>query len=95
MYAKILVPLDGTDASVAGLNEAIKITKQQNGGTLRLLHVVKIPDPILNYGRGAWRGDKELIASMCQIGKRILSNAETLARGQELMPECVMSESQR
>ena len=47
MYPKILVPLDGTEASVAGLNEAIEMAKQQRGGTLRLLHVVVLPDPML------------------------------------------------
>lgn len=93
MYAKILVPLDGTDASIAGLNEAIKVAKQQRGGTLRLLHVVTLPNPLLDYGYGAGMCRKDVIASMCQIGKRILNEAETTARKQGLTPECVMLES--
>jgi nucleotide-binding universal stress UspA family protein len=94
MYPKILVPLDGTEASVAGLNEAIEMAKQQQGGTLRLLHAVVLPDPILDYGYGTHMGRKDMIASMCQIGKHILSKAETTVRAQGLMPECVMLESE-
>lgn len=93
MYAKILVPLDGTDASIAGLNEAIEMAKQQGGGTLRLLHVVALPNPLLDYGYGAGMCRKDVIASMCQIGKRILNEAETAARDKGLTPECVMFES--
>ncbi len=39
MYEKILVPIDGSDTSTLGLQEAIKIVKCQ-GGQIRLLHVV-------------------------------------------------------
>lgn len=92
MYTKILVPLDGTDAAVAGLNEAIQMAKQQ-GGTLRLLHVVELPEPILDYDYGAGMCSKDVIAEMCEIGKRILDKAETDAREQGLMTECVMFES--
>jgi nucleotide-binding universal stress UspA family protein len=94
MYPKILVPLDGTEASIAGLNEAIEMAKQQHGGTLRLLHVVVLPDPILDYGYGTHMCRKDMIASMCQIGKHVLSKAETIVRAQGLMPECVMFESE-
>ena len=93
MYAKILVPLDGTDASIAALSEAIEMAKQQRGGTLRLLHVVTPPNPLLDYGYSAGMCRKDVIASMCHIGKRILNEAETTAREKGLMPECVMFES--
>ena len=39
MYARILVPVDGSDTSSKGLEEAIKIAKSQ-GSTLCLLHIV-------------------------------------------------------
>src|ERR1700741_4010814 len=93
MYAKILVPLDGTDASIAGLSEAIEMAKQQRGGTLRLLHVVTPPNPLLDYGYGAGMCRKDVIASMFRIGKRILNEGETTARERGLMPECVMFEA--
>lgn len=92
MYPKILVPLDGTDASFAGLNEAIKMVKKR-GGALRLLHVVELPERLLDFGYCAGSSRKEVIASMCQVGKRILNKAETTAREQGLTSDCAMFES--
>lgn len=39
MYTRILVPVDGSDAAAQGLQEAIKLAKNQNGA-IRLVHVV-------------------------------------------------------
>jgi len=39
MYKRILVPLDGSDASLRGLDEAVRLA-QSLGATLRLVHVV-------------------------------------------------------
>ena len=45
MYAKILVPVDGSPTSDAGLDEAIRIARA-SGGALRLLHVIdNLPAP--------------------------------------------------
>jgi nucleotide-binding universal stress UspA family protein len=39
MYKRILVPVDGSAASMSGLNEAMRLTKS-GAGKLRILHVV-------------------------------------------------------
>jgi len=39
MYPKILVPIDGSDTAMLGLNEAIKLAKNQHS-RIRLMHVV-------------------------------------------------------
>jgi nucleotide-binding universal stress UspA family protein len=39
MYANILVPVDGSETSMRGLQEALRLAKQI-GSKLRLLHVV-------------------------------------------------------
>lgn len=39
MYKRILVPVDGSAASLSGLDEAIRLAKS-GGGRLRVLHVV-------------------------------------------------------
>ena len=45
MYAKILVPVDGSPTSDAGLDEAIRLARA-GGGALRLLHVIdNLPVP--------------------------------------------------
>jgi len=90
MYSNILVPLDGSDASTCGLQEAIKIAKQQ-GSKLRLLHIVK--EPVLDYGYESGLRKADVIDSLCQNGKNILNTAEVEARQAGLAPECVMFES--
>lgn len=90
MYSNILVPVDGSDASSSGLNEAIKIAKE-HGSKLRLLHIVKAPT--LDYGYNSGSSRKDVIASLCQNGKNILNSAEITARQAGLPPECVMFES--
>jgi nucleotide-binding universal stress UspA family protein len=39
MYAKILVPIDGSDTALLGLNQAIELAKNQHS-KIRLMHVV-------------------------------------------------------
>lgn len=39
MYGKILVPIDGSETANQGLNEAIKLAKNQ-GARIRLVHIV-------------------------------------------------------
>jgi len=40
MYGRILVPIDGSDTSLDGLEEAIKLARQLNAG-VRLIHVIE------------------------------------------------------
>ena len=47
MYNRVLVPVDGSDTSLLGLQHAIQLAKDQKA-TLRLLHVVHD-----FFGRGA------------------------------------------
>jgi nucleotide-binding universal stress UspA family protein len=86
MYTKVLVPVDGSDASIRGLQEAIKLVKTQ-GGQLRLLHIVNefIPDA---YGVGFYTGD--LLEGLREGGQKILQQAESTARAQGLEPQVVM-----
>jgi nucleotide-binding universal stress UspA family protein len=46
MYRQLLVPVDGSEPSMLGLAEAIKIAKS-DGANLHLVHVV---DELLPYG---------------------------------------------
>jgi nucleotide-binding universal stress UspA family protein len=52
MYGKILVAVDGSPASMRGLDEAMRLAKQ-TGGRLLLVHVVNefivVDEPALNY----------------------------------------------
>lgn len=92
MYEKLLVPTDGTDASLAGLKEAVKLVTPP-GGSIRLLYVVVRPDSTLEYGNDAGPRHAATIAAMCEVGKRILGEAETVARELGLSPDCLMIEA--
>ncbi len=89
MYRKILVPVDGSDASTAGLREAIKLAKSQ-ACQIQLVHIVNefIPD----YGyAGAYAG--EFMDSLRKAGKNILDSAEALVQREGVKPECVLLEA--
>ncbi len=90
MYSKIVVPVDGSEPSALGLNEAIKIAKNQ-GSQLRLVHIVN--EFILDYTYCPGNYGENLIESLRAGGRAILKHAETTARQQGITPECVLLES--
>jgi len=90
MYGKILVPVDGSDTSMCGLNEAIKIAKTQ-GSQLRLVHVVN--EFVLDYGYSPGAYANTVIESLRAGGKTILDSAESVARQLGIKPDCVLVES--
>jgi nucleotide-binding universal stress UspA family protein len=92
MYKKILVPLDGSESSMSGLSEAIKIA-EEHCGALRLLHVVELPSPLLDYGYGRTDCRSDVLASLSHVGKNILSKAESIVRQHGLAVDCLMFES--
>lgn len=89
MYKTILVPVDGSDTSTLGLQEAIKIA-QSDGCRLCLLHVIN--DVILDYSYGAKSFGLSLIDSQREAGKAILQRAGDLVRQQSIPVESVMLE---
>ena len=90
MYGKILVPVDGSETSTAGLEEAIQIAKLV-GGKIRILHVVN--ELIIDYAFGSGLYANTVIESMRSDGQKILNQAEARARQQGLEPEAVLIES--
>lgn len=90
MYGKILVPVDGSETSIVGLEEAIQIAKLV-GGKIRILHVVN--ELIIDYAFGSGLYANTVIEAMRSDGQKILNQAEALARQKGLEPEAVMIES--
>lgn len=90
MYGKILVPVDGSEASTWGLNEAVKIAKSQ-GGQIRLVHVVNEYILDCTYSPGIYAAN--LIESLRKGGRTILDMAEAAVQRQGIKPECVLLES--
>jgi len=90
MYSKILVPVDGSDTSTAGLVEAIKIAKAQ-GSQLRLVHIVN--EFILDYTFSPGIYANNLIESLRKAGQTLLDGAQALVQRSGITPECVLIES--
>jgi len=92
MYQKILVPIDGSPTSNLGLNEAIKLAKDQSA-KLRLIHVVDEYHAMSNVDVMAYSNTDYLLESMRQGGKMIVEKAEALAKRNGVTPESVIIES--
>lgn len=73
MYERILVPVDGSATSAAGLTEAIKLATL-TGAQIRLLHVVdNMPLAMSAEGYGAMTAD--LLSLLGEAGQQILQAA--------------------
>ena len=104
-YRKILVPVDGSETSNAGLNEAIGLAKTL-GAQLRVIHVVDLT-PIINIPEGG-TDFGALENEIKRAGAKIVETALATAARQRLradsaMPktsgtlvaECIVDEARR
>ncbi|MGE5247464.1 MAG: universal stress protein [Verrucomicrobiota bacterium] len=87
MYARILVPVDGSDTSTRGLREASRLAAEQ-GAELRCLYV--IDEHLLFDAPFAYPG---LIEKMREAGETILECASAEARGERVCAEAILRES--
>ena len=75
MYTQILVPVDGSPTSNAGLDEAVKLAKRL-GGRIRLLHVVdEMPIAVSAEGFGGMSID--LLGLLRESGEQVLAQAKS------------------
>lgn len=90
LYKRILVPVDGSTTSNAGLREAVRLAKNQRA-KLRLLNVVdemivfNTPDGGINV--------EPILDALKRGGKRILRKSEKAAFAQGVRPESELWES--
>ena len=90
MYSKILVPVDGSDTSTAGLDEAIRLAKVL-GSQLCLMHIVN--EFVLDYSFAPGTFGEDFFEALRKGGKEILDAAEKVALAQGVRPTCVLMES--
>lgn len=91
MYKRILVPLDGSATSRAGLNEAIKLAKDQKA-ELCLLHVVDNRPIVQDVGADMIGIDQMIEASMSG-GKKLLARAEAAAKKHRIPAKTMLLEN--
>ncbi len=90
MYSKILVPIDGSAASTAGLSEAIRIAKSQ-GSRIRLLHIVN--DVILENGYGSGVYATDALEVLRRAGQGVVDAALASAQREGVKAESILLES--
>jgi nucleotide-binding universal stress UspA family protein len=90
-YKRILVPVDGSPTSNAGLREAIELAKAQ-GASLRLVHVAD-EHFLASMGIEFAGNIDDLMASVAAAGRKALRAAERVVRRSGLEPSSVMFET--
>jgi len=90
MYRRILVPVDGSATSLRGLDEAIRLAKDQKA-EVRLLHVVH--DFLTTGGQGAAVYMTLLRQDLRERGAKILAEAAEVARREGLEVVTKMDET--
>ena len=90
MFKRILVPIDGSEPSRAGLERAIALARGQNG-RLRLVHVVdenavmQGMEPAINVGG--------LLDLLAQEGRKLLAQAGATAHKRGIKADTVLYEA--
>jgi nucleotide-binding universal stress UspA family protein len=90
MYQRILVPVDGSEISNRGLQEALKLSKVL-GAHLRLVHIVDDSALALNPETGV--AAAPLVEDFAEGGKEILEDARKLAAAEGVDAEVVLHEN--
>ena len=90
MYERILVPVDGSEISNRGLQEAIKLSKVL-GAHLRLVHIVDDSALALNPETGI--AAAPLVEDFAEGGKQILEQARKVAVAAGVSAEVVLHEN--
>lgn len=77
MYGKILVPIDGSDTATLGLQEAIRLAKNQHG-RIRLVHIVN--ELIATSPESYSSNFAQIIDILRTGGQAILADGESAVR---------------
>ena len=90
MYQRILVPVDGSETSQRGLQEAIKLSKAL-GASIRLVHI--IDDSPLAMNPEAGIATAPLVADFAEAGKQIMEEARAFAAAEGVQVETALHEN--
>ena len=88
MYARILVPIDGSEPATRGLHEALKLAKH-DGANMRLLHV--LDEFVIGNASGDHLGP--LLEALRAAGRTLLDEAESLVRRAGIEVDSVLVEA--
>jgi len=87
VYERILVPVDGSPTSNAGLDEAIRLAGL-TGGRIRLVHV--LDGNLFRVGFETYAGD--VIRMLREVGSRIVADAKARIESSGVLAETFTTE---
>lgn len=90
MYKNILVPVDGSDTSAAGLLEAIQVAKSSEG-RIRLVHVINELMPEGANRPGVYAHD--YLQSLRESGANLLERSRSLVQQHGIDADTILVES--
>ncbi len=90
MYQRILAPVDGSEVSRRGLDEAVRLAHDQ-GAQLRLLHVLDASLAMIDPS--AFLAYDELMSAWRAAGERVLDEARRAASAVGVDTETVLRET--
>lgn len=88
MYTRILVPIDGSETAMRGLQEAIRLATDQKA-RIRIVHVVDEFVMVSPYAIVA----ENTIEALCAAGKSVLMNASETAQAAGVPAETELIEA--
>jgi nucleotide-binding universal stress UspA family protein len=88
-YRRILVPVDGSPTSTAGLDEALKLVRS-NRARIRLLHII---DDTLAFSSPDGGGVNYVLDALRKSGREALERAASRVRRSKLEPEIALVEN--
>ena len=89
MYKRILVPIDGSSAATAGLEQAVEFARDQKA-RLRIIHIVD--ETVLAEAPEMIGDTAQLMETMINDGKKTLAKALTLAKRHRIRADSVLHE---
>jgi nucleotide-binding universal stress UspA family protein len=92
MYKRLVVAVDGSPTSDAGLAEAIRIAAE-SGGTLRLIHVVDELSFAMAMGGNAWGYAGDMLGALRSAGQQVLVQGVAQAKSAGVAAEPVLFDS--
>jgi nucleotide-binding universal stress UspA family protein len=90
MFKRILVPIDGSSASTAGLEQAVQLAQDQNS-KLRIIHIVD-EAVLAEYPEMMGDNAADLINAMISDGRKTLAKAMQIASRHGIKADTVLYE---
>ena len=88
-YKRILVPVDGSPTSNAGLDEALKLARSDRA-QIRLVHII---DDTVAFNTGDGAGVNYVLDALRKSAEEVLSSSTERARRAKLQPETELIEN--